>query len=161
MIPPDIAEQISAIHAAPTRLVLVFAGAGSLGLAWLHAIAGSSRTVLEAIDAYSSRSLATITGNLNAPAVSATTAQAMATWAYHRAQTLSDGDWPLLGVGLTAAILTDRHRHGVDHAFLAIQSATGILLDHLDLPHTNQHRLDQEIMVSRWLIAHIARVVRG
>ncbi|WP_322816301.1 hypothetical protein [Chloroflexus sp.] len=161
MIPPDIAEQISDIHAAPTRLVLIFAGAGSLGLAWLHAIAGSSRTVLEAIDAYSPRSLATITGNLNAPAVSAVTAQAMATWAYHRAQTLSDGDWPLIGVGLTAAILTDRRRRGADHAFLAIHRATDTILDHLNLPCTDQHRIDQEIIVSRWLIAHIAQVVLG
>ncbi len=95
IVPPDLIEPITAIHAAPHRLVLAFAGAGSLGLAWLHAIAGSSRTILEAIDAYSPPSLAQLTGNLAAPAVSALTAQAMATWAYQRAQALSSGEWPL------------------------------------------------------------------
>ncbi|MFN3372420.1 MAG: hypothetical protein ACK44M_02490 [Chloroflexus sp.] len=157
MIPPDLAKRITAIHAAPHRLVLAFAGAGSLGLAWLHAIAGSSRTVLEAVDAYSSRSRMALTGAIKAPAVSAETAQAMARWAYRRAQALSDGEWPLLGVGLTAAIITDRERRGADQAFLAICTATGIETDHLALARTNQQRIDQEILISRWLIEGIAR----
>ncbi len=158
IIPSDIADLIVAIHTAPHRLVLAFAGAGSLGLAWLHAIAGSSRTVLEAVDAYSSRSRQTLTGTIDAPAVSAVTAQAMAAWAYRRAQNLSDGEWPLLGVGLTAAIITDRERRGGDHAFLAIQSAAGVHVAHLTMPRAHQQRLDQEILVSRWLIGEIARV---
>jgi len=157
IVPTDIVPQITAIHASPTRLVLVFAGAGSLGLAWLHAIAGSSRTILEAVDAYAPRSLAEITGHLEASAVSAATAQAMAIWAYRRAQTLSEGNWPLLGVGLTAAIRTDRQRRGADHAFLAIQSATTLNIEHLAL--SQQSRLEQEIQVSRWLIAVIGRAV--
>jgi hypothetical protein len=157
IVPDDITTQITAIHASPTRLVLVFAGAGSLGLAWLHAIAGSSRTILEAIDAYAPRSLADITDHLAAPAVSAATAQAMAAWAYRRAQTLSEGNWPLLGVGLTAAIRTDRPRRGADHAFLAIQSATTLSVEHLVL--SQQSRLEQEIEVSRWLIEAIGRAV--
>ncbi|WP_322487983.1 hypothetical protein [Chloroflexus sp.] len=157
IIPSDLAERITAIHAAPHRLVLAFAGAGSIGLAWLHAIAGSSRTVLEAIDAYSPRSRLALTGDLNAPAVSAETAQAMAAWAYRRARVVREGEWPLLGVGLTAAIITDRERRGADHAFLAIQSATGIQVRHLALERAGQQRLDQETQISRWLIDEIAR----
>ncbi|MDW8405126.1 hypothetical protein [Chloroflexus sp.] len=157
IVPPDLVKCIAAIHAAPHRLVLAFAGAGSLGLAWLHAIAGSSRTVLEAIDAYSSRSRLALTGDIGAPAVSAETAQAMAAWAYRRAQVLSEGEWPLLGVGLTAAIITDRQRRGADHAFLSIQSAAGLQTGHLTLDRANQQRSDQEILVSRWLIGEIAR----
>ncbi|MGB9738755.1 hypothetical protein [Chloroflexus sp.] len=157
IVPPDLIEPITAIHAAPHRLVLAFAGAGSLGLAWLHAIAGSSRTILEAIDAYSPPSLAQLTGNLAAPAVSALTAQAMATWAYQRAQALSSGEWPLLGIGLTAAIITDRARRGPDHAFLAIHSSDGISTTHLIMERIAQQRSDQEIYVSRWLITEIAR----
>ncbi len=157
MIPPDLAERITAIHAASHRLVLAFAGAGSVGLAWLHAIAGSSRTVLEALDAYSMRSRIAITGAINAPAVSAETAQAMAAWAYRRAHVLCEGEWPLLGVGLTAAIITDRERRGADQAFLAIHTATGIETGHLALARANQQRIDQEMLISRWLIDEIAR----
>ncbi|WP_298819487.1 hypothetical protein [Chloroflexus sp.] len=156
IIPDDVAMLVIAIHAAPHRLVLAFAGAGSLGLAWLHAVAGSSRTVLEAIDAYSAQSRQSLTGVINAPAVSAVTAQAMATWAYRRAQSLSDGAWPLLGVGLTAAIATDRERRGADRAFLAIQSAVGVQTAHLTMTR-DQQRIDQEMLVSRWLINEIAR----
>ena len=48
---------IRAMHASPTMLVYEFAGAGSQALAWLHAVGGSSRTVLEAVDRYAAGSL--------------------------------------------------------------------------------------------------------
>jgi hypothetical protein len=104
MVPTDTVPQITAIHASPTQGGLVFTGAGSLGLVWLHAIAGSSGTIPAAVDAYAPRSPAGMTGHLEASAVRAATAQAMAIWAYRRAQTLSEGNWPLLGVALTAAL---------------------------------------------------------
>lgn len=50
-------QLIRAMHASPTMLVYEFAGAGSHALAWLHAVGGSSRTVLEAVDRYAAGSL--------------------------------------------------------------------------------------------------------
>lgn len=41
---------ITAIHTAARPCVIEFAGAGSQALWWLHSVAGSSRTVLEATD---------------------------------------------------------------------------------------------------------------
>ncbi len=53
---------IGRIHAVPPRIVYAFAGAGSLALWWLHGVAGSSRTLLEAIDCYAPRSLEPLLG---------------------------------------------------------------------------------------------------
>lgn len=132
-LPTKLSATIVRIHAAPPRLVLAFAGAGSLGLAWLHSVPGSSRTVLEAIDCYAPRSLAALLGAAPAQSVSPATAAAMAAWAYARAADLAEGDWPLLGVGLTAAISTDRARRGANRCCIAVRSAAGLRPYALDL----------------------------
>jgi hypothetical protein len=49
---------VELLHAGPTRLVYEFAGAGVSALALLHAVGGSSRTLLEATDRYAELSLA-------------------------------------------------------------------------------------------------------
>lgn len=121
MIPSQaIIHVVRAIHAAPPRLVYVFAGAGSLALYWLHATAGSSRTVLEALDCYAPRALAEAAGGAPAQAVSVTTAGALARRALARAALLSECAAPLLGVACTAAIATDRARRGADRACVAV-----------------------------------------
>ena len=47
---------IEDLHQTPHMLVYEFAGAGVQALAWLHAVAGSSATILEANDRYSKKS---------------------------------------------------------------------------------------------------------
>jgi hypothetical protein len=49
---------IESVHASGTRLVYEFTDAGSFALAWLHAVAGSSRTVLEATEQGDARAAA-------------------------------------------------------------------------------------------------------
>lgn len=153
----DLTRAIEAIHAAPPRLVYVFAGAGSLALHWLHAVAGSSRTVLEARDCYAPRSLAEVVGEAPAQAVSVETALAMAGWAAARAATLAEGDWPLLGVACTAAIATDRARRGADRACIAVQSGAGARSYTLTLAKGLRDRDAQETLVSRLVILAVAQ----
>ena len=45
MLEPTITKTIEAIHGSAHQLVLEFAGAASMGLFWLHAVPGSSRTI--------------------------------------------------------------------------------------------------------------------
>lgn len=153
----DILPTIEAIHAAPPRLVYVFAGAGSLALHWLHAVAGSSRTVLEARDCYAPRSLAEILGGAPAQAVSGATARAMADWAYRRAAALAEGEWPLLGVACTAAIATDRARRGADRAAVAVRSAAGDRTYTLTLARGRRDRESQEALVSSLVVLAVAQ----
>lgn len=160
MMPPDeIARAVAAIHAAPPRLVYVFAGAGGLALHWLHAVAGSSRTVLEARDCYAPRSLAEVVGAAPAQAVSADTAGAMAAWAHARAAALAEGPWPLLGVACTAAIATDRERRGADRAHVAVWDGRAPAAYALSLLK-GAPRHAQEELVSRLVIEAIARACR-
>ena len=152
MIPGDLTSLIAAIHDGPHRLVYEFAGAGSLALAWLHLVPGSSRTVLEATDRYSAPSLGALLQPPPASVVSKETAEAMATAALVRAATLSSTG-PVLGVACTAALVTDRHRRGSDRAFVSIVGDAGPTTIALDLAGD---RHAQEEAVSRAVVAAIA-----
>jgi hypothetical protein len=152
----ELAAVIQLIHGAPPRLVYAFAGAGSLALHWLHAVAGSSRTLLEARDCYAPRSLAEIAGLDGAPFVSEAAAQGMAAWAAARAAALAEGDWPLIGVACTAAIATNRARRGAEQAFVAVRTGAAAKTSHLTMLKGARDRAGQEALVSRLVIRAIA-----
>jgi nicotinamide mononucleotide (NMN) deamidase PncC len=155
--PDDVARAVAQIHAAPHRLVYAFAGAGSLALYWLHAVAGSSRTVLEARDCYAPGALAELVVGVPARAVSPAVARAMAVWAEARARALAEDSWPLLGVGCTAAIATDRERRGADQACVAVWGAAEPRTYWLTMARGARDRLAQEELVSRLVILALAR----
>lgn len=155
-LPADIAASVAAINDAPPRLVYVFAGAGAQALAWLHALGGSSRTILEARDPYAPAALAELLGEPPAQAVGAATASAMAAWAQRRAAELARGAWPTLGVACTAAIATDRVRNGADRACIAVAGlGPPIVYELCLLKRVERHA--QEELVSRLVIDAIAR----
>lgn len=151
----DSRALVAQIHASPPRIVYAFAGAGSLALWQLHRVAGSSRTLLEAIDCYAPRALAGFLGAPPDQAVSAATARALARRAYGRAEQLAEGGWPLLGVGLTAALATDRTRRGADRCALAIGAAAGERVYELALSK-RRGREEQEALVAELMIGALA-----
>jgi hypothetical protein len=151
----DLHALVGQIHASPPRIVYVFAGAGSQALWELHRAAGSSRTLLEAVDCYAPRSLAGLLGAPPARAAGAETALAMAQWACARAGDLAAGDWPLLGVGCAAALATDRERRGGDRCALAICGAEGARSYALTLSK-ERGREGQEGLVTQLLIGALA-----
>jgi hypothetical protein len=115
---------IEEIHAAPAMLVYEFAGAGSEALAALHAVGGSSRTLLEAVDRYSLPSLVEAVGAEVVQAVSADVARALALHGRRRAAALAPLGTPFAGIGCTATIATDRAKRG-EHR-LAVAAATAL-----------------------------------
>src|SRR5690349_19339989 len=84
-------DTIQRLFDSGRKLVYEFTGAGSLALAWLHSVGGSSRLLLEACDRYSADSLAQLLRTPPAKPVSAETASRMAHKAYRRVVRLSDG----------------------------------------------------------------------
>ena len=102
---------IARIHAAARPCVLEFAGAGSQALWWLHCVAGSSRTVLEATDRYSRYSMISLLGSEPARYVSQETAVAMAHAAFARAHDLSRTA-AVVALSCTATIATDYAKKG-------------------------------------------------
>ncbi len=156
MIDEDIAALIGQIHSSGTRAVFEFAGAGSLALFWLHTVAGSSRTLLEATDRYSSASMSDLLGQVPERFVVRETAEAMAERAYHRAMTLSDGAAGCLGIACTATIATDRTKKGDHGCWVALRDSRSTSTYGLVLSKGSRDRLAEEELVSRVLIHAIA-----
>ena len=110
----EIHDAIRRIHASPAKIALVASGGGIRSMMWLLTTPGASQTVLEALIPYSSQALADFLGERPKRAVTAKTAESMASRAFERAGFLSDSRSGLIGVGCTAAIATDRPKRG-DH----------------------------------------------
>ncbi|NJN68233.1 MAG: hypothetical protein HC884_16720 [Chloroflexaceae bacterium] len=154
----DIHHTIEQIHSLPHKLVLEFAGAGSLALWSLHRVAGSSHTVLEATDRYSSASLIDLVRNRPAQFVSTETAMAMARQAYERAVHLEGVQRAslLLGVGCTATIATNYMKQGEHRCAIAVQSTEGMTTYDLQMKKGLRDRAGEETLVSRLLVYAIA-----
>ena len=129
-----VADLVCALHATPQQAVIEVAGAGTQALCWLHAVGGSSRTVLEATDRYSHASLVSLLGSPPASAVSGAVAAAMADAALSRARRLAAPDSPVVGAACTAALATDRRRRGADRAIVAVAGVLGTAVSELAFP---------------------------
>lgn len=151
----DITSYIEQIHAAPARIVFEFAGAGSLALAWLHAVAGSSRTVIEASDRYAPEAMADLLGAPPRKFVSQETAEAMAGAAYQRAVRLGGDPQAVAGVALTAAIATDRVRRGEHSCWVAVRDAQRVRSYGLALRKGARTRQQEEELASRLAVLAI------
>lgn len=122
MISESERKLIAAIHESPTKACIVVTGAGASAVSALFAVAGASRTVIDAQVPYSRSALDDYVGVAAEQHVSKTEAALMATRAYQRAVELSDSTGPndhLIGLSCTAAIATDRVRRGDNRAHLA------------------------------------------
>jgi hypothetical protein len=156
MLDPSIQQLIERIHDSIHKLVLEFAGAASQALFWLHAVPGSSRTILEATDRYVAQSLAELLGGPPMQAVSHDTAIAMAAAAYRRAMRLTDGAETGFGVGCTAALVTDRERRGADRCWIATRDRAGVRVHGLEMVKNARDRAGEEQLVSMLLLHAIA-----
>lgn len=161
MFPDDLTrETIRRLYDSGHHLVYEFTGAGSLALAWLHSVGGSSRMLLEASDRYAGGSLSELVGRAPDKPVSAETAAMMAHRAYRRAVRLSDTASPCIGLACTATIATDRTKRG-DHAcHVAVQDALGRSDYGLVLTKGSRDRIGEETVIAR-LIVHALAVTCG
>ena len=150
-------EIIGGIHGARAKLVYEFTGAGSLALFWLHSVAGSSRTVLEATDRYARESLLSLLGAEPEKFVSAQTARQMAQAAHRRARALSQER--VLGVSCTATISTDRERRGQNHAWVGITTDDATVCLGLVLQKGARDRAAEEEIFSRLVLRAIAQTL--
>ncbi len=157
LISQDQLDQlISAIHVTPHMVVIEFAGAGAQALTWLHAVGGSSRTILEATDHYAAPSLIEAIGFSPTQFTSAQVAQAMAVKAFFRASHLAGPQPPVLGLGCTATITTDRLKRGGHRARVAICDAQGIITNSITLTKGRRTRREEEELVSLLIIKTLA-----
>src|ERR1044071_7931277 len=114
MSPSDAAWQqlISTVQASGRKAVLAITGGGSGAIGELLRVPGGSRLLIEAQVPYDEMALAAFLGFAPAQACSADTAVAMARSARARAARLAPAGADAVGLGATAALVSNRPRRG-------------------------------------------------
>ena len=154
----DLEKIIETIHATPCQVVVNFAGAGSQAITWLHSVGGSSRTVLEATDAYAAKSLIELIGFEPEQFTSPEVARAMANQAFMRACRLASADVPVAGIGCTATIATDRTKRGEHRCCVAVCTAQGVASYQVTLKKGSRNRQEEDTIVSLIILRAVAQV---
>src|SRR5213082_1054524 len=168
MSPLDAAwrQFISTLHASGRKAALAITGGGTGAIGELLRVPGGSRLLLEAQVPYDAQALATFLGFAPAQASSADTAIAMARTARARAASLaranSDGGTELVGrdlvgLGATAALVSDRPRKGEHRFHIAFANAAGIAHCTCVMAKGRRDRAAEEDLVSRAIVLWLAR----
>ena len=159
MSPSDAAWQqlISALHASGRKAALAITGGGSGAIGELLRVPGGSRLLIEAQVPYDEQALATFLGFAPAQACSADTAIAMARTARARAARLVPAGTDLVGLGATAALVSDRPRKGEHRFHIAFANAAGIAHCTGVMAKGRRDRAAEEDLVSRAIVLWLAR----
>jgi hypothetical protein len=159
MSPTDAAWQqlISALHASGRKAALAITGGGSGAIGELLRVPGGSRLLIEAQVPYDEMALATFLGFAPAQASSADTSIAMARAARARAARLIPAAGDLVGLGATAALVSDRPRRGEHRFHIAVANSGGIAHCTCVLAKGRRDRAAEESLVSRAIVLWLAR----
>lgn len=158
MSPSDAAWQqlISAIHGSGRKAALAITGGGSGAISELLRVPGGSRLLIEAQVPYDTAALAAFLGFAPAQASSADTAIAMARTARVRAAQLMPADSDVIGLGATAALVSDRPRRGEHRFHIAIADAAGVARCTGVLAKGRRDRAAEEDLVARAIVLFLA-----
>lgn len=159
MSPSDAAwpHLISALHASGRKAALAITGGGSGAVGELLRIPGGSRLLIEAQIPYDALALATLLGFAPAQACSSDTAIAMARSVWARAAGLMPAGSDLVGLGATAALVSDRPRKGEHRFHIACANSAGVAHCTAVLAKGRRDRAAEEDLVSRAIILWLCR----
>jgi nicotinamide mononucleotide (NMN) deamidase PncC len=150
-------QLISALHASGRKAALAITGGGSGAIGELLRIPGGSRLLIEAQVPYDERALSAFLGFAPAQACSADTAIAMAQAARARAASLSPTGTDLVGLGATAALVSDRPRKGEHRFHIAFANSSGVAHCTCVMAKGRRDRAAEEDLVSRSIVLWLAR----
>ncbi|MBV9584413.1 MAG: hypothetical protein JO213_05955 [Alphaproteobacteria bacterium] len=154
-------QLISALHASGRKAALAITGGGSGAIGELLRVPGGSRLLIEAQVPYDELALTTFLGFAPARACSSETAIAMARTARARAAGLvppsAKGGVDLVGLGATAALVSDRPRRGEHRFHIAFANAAGIAHCTCVMAKGRRDRAAEEDLVSRAIVLWLAR----
>ena len=159
-------QLIAGLHASGRKAALAITGGGSGAIAELLRVPGGSRLLIEAQIPYDAQALAMFLGFAPARACSAETAIAMARTARARAASLAPADSDggtelvgrdLVGLGATAALVSDRPRKGEHRFHIAFANAAGIAHCTCVMAKGRRDRAAEEDLVSRAIVLWLAR----
>ena len=147
---------IARLHDTPTMAVLVASGAGSSALAWLLAVPGATRTLLEATVPYGWQATVNYLGWQPRQYASPGTAASLAAAAYSRARLLRPADNPIIGVSCTASIASDYDKRGAHRAYVGLWDGLTATTYSLELRKGLRDRPAEETVVSELVLRAIA-----
>jgi hypothetical protein len=150
-------QLIAALHASGRKAALAITGGGSGAVGELLRVPGGSRLLIEAQVPYDGEALASFLGFAPAQACSADTAIAMARSARGRAARLAPQDGDPVGLGATAALVSDRPRKGEHRFHIAFAEAARIAHCTGVMAKGRRDRAAEEDVVSRAIILWLAR----
>ncbi len=145
---------IAELHASDWQGVLALTGGGSRLVADLLEVPGASATVLSAVVPYSTAALADWLGQAPKQACSEATARQMAMAAFTQAEHYGDRA-TVFGLGLSAALASDRPKKGEHRAHLALQSSRATHVAGLTLAKGQRTRAHEERLVAQWALAEL------
>jgi hypothetical protein len=148
---------ISALHGSGPKAALAITGGGSGAIGELLRVPGGSRLLLEAQVPYDEQALAAYLGFAPAQASNADTAIAMAQTARARAAKLTAAGTDPVGLGATAALVSDRPRRGEHRFHIAFANAAGIAHCTCVMAKGRRDRAAEEDLVSRAIVLWLAR----
>ena len=150
-------QLISALHGSGRKAALAITGGGSGAVGELLRIPGGSRLLIEAQVPYDEQALTAFLGFAPAQACSADTAVAMARTARARAARLAAASTDLVGLGATAALVSDRPRRGEHRFHIAFAATDGTAHCTCVLAKGRRDRAAEEDLVSRAIVLWLAR----
>jgi len=159
MSPSDAAWQqlISALHASGRKAALAITGGGSGAVGELLRVPGGSRLLIDAQVPYDALALAAFLGFAPVQACSSGTAIAMAQSARARTTRLVPAGTDLVGLGATAALVSDRPRKGEHRFHIAFANSAGIAHCTCVMAKGRRDRAAEEDLVSRAIVLWLAR----
>ncbi|MCI0437719.1 MAG: hypothetical protein L0177_01130 [Chloroflexi bacterium] len=152
----EIRELVEKLHSTPDMAVVAASGAGAQAITWLLAVAGASRTVLEAVVPYAASSFTEFLGYEPEQFVATQTARDMARAAYRRAVHLREPGVPVAGVACTATIATDRPKRGEHRCHVAAYTAQGVNVYSLQFVKGLRDRAGEDDIASRLALIALA-----
>ena len=155
--PSSWSRLIAAMHASGRQAVLAITGGGSGAIAELLRVPGGSRLLLEAIVPYDLRALTAFLGVEAAQACSVDTAVAMAQRARERAALFAATGIPLVGLGATASLVSDRPKQGEHRCHIAVASGAGTDVHSIVLQKGRRDRPGEEDLVAHAIVLCLAR----
>ena len=149
-------DVIRRIHESPVQAVVVVTGGGAQSISRLLRVPGASRSILEMLVPYSDRALTDFLGRQPHQVVSVKTAEAMSRQAYRRAVELAESEVPLVGIGCTAAIATDRPKRGAHRVHVARCTSDSVVTYSLEFAKGLRDRTGEDTLAGLLVVRALA-----
>jgi nicotinic acid mononucleotide adenylyltransferase/nicotinamide mononucleotide (NMN) deamidase PncC len=156
----NINSLVDQVHIGRTRAALALTGGATGAITALLRRSGGSRTVLDVAIPYAPDAIVAYLGFQPQQAVSTSTATALARAAFDRALSFrTDSTIPVVGLGCSAALATDRVRKGPDRLHVSTFDGTQTLSYVREFNASEQAREEQESRSEEIVLTALADAV--